>query len=102
MIEVLAALTRSMRALMLGPNPPASLDALRVAALAGATEPQQALLKIDAASKFFRQLASAVFEGQTYSEVGEPAYVEKMRPETRTLWDAACRFEPVVPDVAAP
>lgn len=91
MIEALAHLTRSMRALMQGENPPASVEALRIACLAAASEPHAALVNArTAVRKHFDLLSLAVFTGKTYSEVADPAYVELMHAPTRALWNAAC------------
>lgn len=95
MTTVLAALTRSMRALMLGSNPPQTIEALRAACLGSASAPHRALVDAtDAMRKFFNQLSEAVFSGKKYSEIADPAYVVKMNEDVRAMWDEACLYEP--------
>jgi hypothetical protein len=95
MIEILAQLTRTMRALMLGQNPPATVEALRVACLKAASEPHaKAVNARTAMRKHFDTLAAAVFAGKAYSEIADPAYVASMNAAIRTLWDEACKSDP--------
>lgn len=95
MTSTLAALTRSMRALMLGQNPPTTIEALRAACLASASAPHRALVDATPAMrKFFNELSAAVFAGKKYSEVGAPEFVAKMNADVRAMWDGACMFEP--------
>lgn len=100
MTAVFAALTRSMRVLMLGKDPPQTIEALRAACLASASAPHRALVDATPAMfKFFEQLSEAVFAGKKYSEVGDPVYLAKMNKDVLALWEAACMYEP--PDAVA-
>jgi hypothetical protein len=95
MIEALAQLTRSMRALLQGPNPPVTVEALRIACLKAASKPHAELVDArPAVRKHFDLLALAVFSGKTYSDVADKDYVAAMNGATRTLWDGACKFDP--------
>jgi hypothetical protein len=95
MTAILASLTRSMRALMLGQDPPGTIEALRAACLASASAPHRALVDAtDAMRRFFEQLSEAVFTGRRYSDIVAPSENAKMNADVRALWDGACLYEP--------
>lgn len=98
MIPLLILLTKTMRGLKLGEQPPADLAALKAAALASHPSAPALIAKHANFKKLFEFLASAVWDGKKLSEA-QAEFVEsiKMNGEVLAKFDAACEFVPEPP-----
>jgi hypothetical protein len=91
MFQTLAAVTRTMVKLQAGAKPPKTMEALRAAAVAKATDEQKSLIdKTPGMKRQLDDLARAAFAGKLYSETADPAHVAAMSKKVRALFDDAC------------
>ncbi len=95
MIETLESVARLMRALMLGSNPPKTLDLLKEEARKGVTERELRILdSTPTMEAFFAVLAEAVFADKPYSAVADQDFVKRMDERVRAKFDAATQHVP--------
>lgn len=99
MFEQICTLTRKMRELMLGPNPPQTAAALIAAAIAACDVPKTTTDR-PPVQAFLMELAVAVLAGKSYSAAHAKAAT--MAPSVVAKFDAASTYTPPPPPPPEP